>query len=687
MSKVVRFTPNRDLSAQRNLDAYIAFARNDLALWSDLPGFNWEADRWPTSHKGVRFTNLKHSKIHSSIHAQEHQLMHPIFSEFAKAFLRYSHTLRPHKGIGRDICALRAIEFALRQDMAVPDITKFEQMHWDILINTLEPITTRQPLCNIAHSILMMMADLFIISSNPRFWRHPYLGRHSYAALNGTMAPDEVKEKKVPDQNALLAIAEVFSLGDSEVQEDIDVMVTCVTGLLLTAPMRIGETPRFRTDCMRHDYDKNGALQHYLAYWVPKTREFARKPIPSTMANIATTAILRLTKITEDARELARYYETDSSKFYRHANCPPVPDGQELTPEQVVQALGYNGRNSCQEFIKRHTGSMSLKGFSLEKLWQLVLAEHRSLNPHFPYQEAPESSTNPPLKMSESLLCFRRFQLSPRYTSSPVLLAPFDGDVYRKRLSTGTEHAESMNFFARNGYEMLKLKSHSVRHLLNRLARHSGISLEFLTEWSNRATIRQSLTYLHDNPAKAAANGAVLLGTVQEQEPRPPITDEEATLYGQGPFHRSRYGICRRSWRAGPCNKFADCLNCSELLMCKGDKIAAEIIKLDRDSLVQTYTAAQQAIKKGERAASRWTEIAAPQIERLDQLLATLNDPSIPDGSPIEISGEDFSHESVIIAEKAEAAGVRLLDREQLGISYGEDLLACLELLRNPDDV
>ncbi len=120
--------------------------------------------------------------------------------------------------------------------------------------------------------------------------------------------------------------------------------------------------------------------------------------------------------------------------------------------------------------------------------------------------------------------------------------------------------------------------------------------------------------------------------------------------------------------------------------MCKGDKIAAKIIKMDRDSLMCTYTAAQNAIAQGERAASRWTEKAGPQIERLDQLLAILHNSEVPDGSPIEITGEDFSHEKLIVAEKAEAAGVKLLDRDELRITYGDDLLACLELLRSSDN-
>ncbi|WP_338513499.1 integrase [Pseudomonas poae] len=686
MSQVIRFTPKLELSAQQNLTDFITLARNHLTLWSALEGFAWEAYRWPTTHEAARFINFENRGLHYSKACEPSQLMHPAFAEAAKSYLRYRHTLHPHKYMGVEMRALRVMEFALRQDMAVPDITKFEQRHWDRAVSVLEPAAARQIICDVMLNILKTLADLCILINDPRFWKHPYVGLHSYGTANGARAPDEAKARKIPAQDTLLAIAEVFSQGANERQEDSDIMITCITGLLMSAPMRIGETLRFRADCLRDDSDKNGTRQHYLACWVPKTRQFFRKPIPTTMVGVTTEAVKRLSTITSEGRRLAKYMENNPTKFYRHANCPDVPDGQELTPDQVAQALGSPSQGSCVHFIKKYTGRSSLTGFTLDALWQLVLTEHRALNPHFPFQEAPDSSTQPPLKMSESLLCFRRFQLAPMLASSPVLLAPFHAGYYSGRLMTGYRSADAMNFFARHGYENSKLKSHSLRHLLNRLGRNSGISVEMLTEWSGRATTRQTRTYLHDDPVNAAAKGAAMLGTKQVQVPKKPVTNAEADLYNQGPFHRSRYGICRRSWRAGPCNKFADCLNCSELLMCKGDSLAAEIIKQDRENLVRTYTAAQQAIAKGERAASRWTEKTGPQIERLDQLLAILHDPAIPDGSPVEMAGEDFSHEKVIVSEKAEAAGVRLLDRSELGITYGDDLLACLELIRSPQN-
>lgn len=685
MSQVTLFIPRHELSARQNLNDFIALARDHLTLWSDQNGFAWGAYRWPTRHGDLRFINFEHNDLHYSKCPEPHQLMDPAFSEIAKAYLRYTHSRHPGKNIGRKMQALRVMEFVLRQDMEVPDITKFEQRHWEKAVSTLEPLASRQSICGIMHAILATFANFCILTADPRHWRHPYVGRHSYDAINGARASDEAKAKKIPDQDALLAIAEVFSRGASEIQEDTDVVVTCTTGLLMSAPMRIGEILRLRTDCLREDNDRNGERQHFLAYWVPKTQQFDRKGIPKTMIDVTAESIRRLKAITEESRQLARYMETNPEKFYRHANCPDVPDEQELTREQVLQAMGFSNRNYCEHFINARTGSYSLKGLTLNALWRLVLAEHRALNPNFPYQESADSSAQPPLRMSESLFCFRRYQLATRYNTSPVLLAPFERSHYSGRLTTGNAKVESMNFFARNGYKTEKLKSHSLRHLLNRLGRSSGVPIETITKWSSRASTRQTRTYLHDDPVKAAAKGAVVIGTTNEQEPQKPVTNEEANLYSQGPFHRSRYGICRRSWRAGPCNKFADCLNCSELLMCKGDTIAADTIATDRNNLVQTYKAAQQAIANGERAASRWTQTAGAQIERLDQLLAILHNPSIANGSPIEMAGEDFSHERVIVSEKAKEAGVKLLDRGELGINYGEELLSCLDLLWEQD--
>lgn len=681
MNKIIEFTPRKDLTAQRNLEVFVSLARDHIPTWGELEGFNWHAAYWPTTYKGVRFTNEENVRLHPSKKTPaSDQLLHPKFIEVAKAYLRHRHHARPHKNIQREMIALRALEYALRQDMEVPDITKVSQRHFDQAVSVLSRNKNVESLAIQLLGILKQLADYAIVTSSAHYWDHPYKGARSYERTNGAFAPQEVKDTKVPNQDALLAIAEVFGRGYYESLEDVDVLITSITALLLSAPMRIMEMAQLRCDCLASDQDRDGKTQFYLKYWVPKINSFARKPIPESMAQTAIEAVRRLVEITNEGRCLARHMEVKPTSFYRHANCPDVPDNQMLTREQVVQALGFASIASAESFIQRITGTCVLSGQTLNSLWQIVRTAHRRLNPHFPYQEPVGIASAPRLKMSESLLCCLRHQFSTDMNTSPVLLAPFNRSYYATRLD-----AKESNhcFFARHGYKPIKLKSHSARHLLNRLAKQSGVSINVITAWSSRSSNRQSLVYLDNDQGEAAAAVASLMGYGVDDSTKAPIVSVETEVYGQGPIHRSRYGLCRRSWRSGPCNKFADCLNCSEILICKGDRFAANTIAADRENLVKTYNAAQGAIERGERSATRWIAITGPQIRKLDSLLSILNDPHIPDGSPVEITNAaDFSHEQMLINEKAKDAGVRLLDRNKLAIEYGADLLACLDELR-----
>ena len=692
VTNIIQFTPRKDLSAQRNLEEFIAMARDHIPTWGDLKGFTWDGAYWPTQHKGIRFTNEENAGFRGKATQNPEQLLHPSFMEVAKAYLRHRHHTGPHNNAGREMAALRALDYVLRQDMGVPDITKVSERHFQQAVAVLGRHKSVALVAGELLAILKRLADYAIVTSSAHYWDHHYHGDNSYDKTNGSLAPQDVKDKKVPDQDALLAIAEVFSRGYHQPLEDVDVLVTSITALLLCTPTRIMETVRFRTDCLASDQDKNGKTQYYLKYWVPKINSFARKPIPETMAETAIEAIRRLSEITEEGRRLARYMETHPTKFYRHAKCPNVPKNQVLTPEQFAQALGFANKGSTTAFVKKWTGSYGLTGHTLDSLWQIILKVHQKLNPHFPYQERAVNGEVPPVKMSESLLCCLRSQFATEHMTNPVILAPFNLGYYAGRLSAGVKRGKGKKndgkpfnhcFYSRHGFEPIKLKSHSPRHLLNRLAKQSGVSIDVITAWSSRSSTRQTLTYLDNDQGEAAVAAASLMGHEVEQSTKAPVTSEEAEIYGQGPIHRSRYGLCRRSWRIGPCNKFADCLNCSEVLICKGDRFAADVIASEREELAKTYHAAEEEVGRGERSATRWMKVSGPQIKKLDALLSILNDPQVPDGSPITITGTDFSHEQTLINGKAEEAGVKLLDRTALAIEYGDDLLACLDELRS----
>lgn len=686
MTNIIKFIPKRELSASENLYKFISFAREELTLWRDLPGFHWESNIWPTTYTKIRFTNIKGNTLHPQIVPESAHFMSETFCEFSKAWIRYKHSIRPCKNVHLDMVALRSIEAALLTQMSVPDITKLTRSHYDISVDLFQKYIARQSICSNMLSMLKQLADFNIITSDAYFWKSPFVRAASYDSLYGVNAPTKVRARKESNQNALIAIADIFAKGATTKLTDSDTMITCITGLLLCAPMRINEILRLRVDCLKIDKDKNNDAQYYLTYWVQKTQQFTRKPVPATMAYVAKESIRRIREITENGRNLARHYENSPDKFYRHDNCPNVDDDQLLTPKQVIQALGYASLKSYG-LIKKHTGKSSLTGFTLNSLWALICKEHKNINPHFPYQEFAAGTSQKPLKMSESLFCFCRFQLGKRAQTSPVLLAPFEGSYYSARLQASPKCTyPNFSFFASHGFEIIQLKSHGIRTLLNRMARKSGISMETLTTWSSRASIRQTRTYLYDDTKEFASLGASLLQTQQVQEPKSPVTESEAEILMQGPFHRSRYGICRRSWRTGPCNKFADCLNCSDLLMCKGDKLAIKSIRQEYDYISATYEAAKTAFQTGERPASLWVEKSHQQLLRLQQLLTILTDPLIEDGSPIVNAGTDFSHEQSIINQLSEKTEMHIDLKQVHGLIYNDEIIACMALLRGDND-
>ncbi|WP_367393970.1 integrase [Pseudomonas sp. X4] len=685
--KLVSFNPNPELSPSSNLKNFIAYCRNNLTVFTHAPDYSWDAYYWRDVNKDnsrLRFTKQEHANVHPAAVPTTEQLMDTEMQDICKAYLSYRHTISPHKNAARELQAFRALDKALRSDVnGKASIAELTESHFLEATKSLQDIAARQNIVLALLQILKLLSEKLIVPAEVVRWTNPFVKQASYHALRGANAPAEVKAEKLADQDALLSIADVFSQSLSQL-DDSDIMVTSLTALLLSAPMRIGETLRWRTDCLRSDTDSQGTLQRYLAYYVPKTRSYTRKAVPTTMAEVAQEAVDRLTSITDEGRRLARYLETNPAKFYRHDNCPDVPDDQVLTPNQVAQALGYMHAGACEDFLRKYTGTYTLTGFTLNSLWQIVLAEHSKLNPHFPYQEKPDGELKP-LKMSESLMCFRKLQLGVRVSTSPVLLAPFKADHYRKRLD-GTIKADRKNqrplcFFTKHGYDPIALNPHSLRHFVNELARQHGVTVDVITEWSSRASQTQTRTYLHETAEQKRERTSSLMGTKQEHETLTPVTQVEAHAYGHGPFHRSRYGICRRSWGAGPCIKFADCTNCSELLACKGDKIALAAVKNDRDHMVKTWEAAKRAVDAGERSASLWMQKATPQIQRLAELISIMENPAIPDGSPIQMIGTDFSHEALIVEEKAKEAGVQLLDKEQLALEYGDDLVELLEML------
>ncbi|WP_149086625.1 integrase [Pseudomonas prosekii] len=683
MTNFYKFLSSVDTTTQKNLENFIAHAKNDLILWKDLPGFTWSSPIWPTHHRPVRFVKFGIRYIkRKDLEISESDQLPEFFMDFAKSYLRYSQTRRQTTSIPRLLTTLKTLEQALSESNPItPSITKITEVD---LYRACEILSSNYAACiqygECLETIAEDLCHLNIASENLIFWKHPF-------KVDDSAESDYKKNKrKLPDDDALFALADIFANGYSIEQDDEDIFMTCTTSILLSSPKRIGEMVHIRTNFLRPEKDALGNAQTCASYWAPKQKVYIKKPILTIMSDCAKEAVRRLTKITDEGRRLAAHFESGSQEFYRHENCPDVPNDKILSPNQVAQALGFKSRNASLRLINEYSGSFSLTGWTLNSLWQLVLKRNADLNPNFPYQVRPSTDGAPPLKMSESLMCFRYRQLSTNHCTSPVLLAPLNPSHYTLRLSPGIRSSKtregSISIFRKHGYEDTKLRSHQLRHFLTTIGYEAGLDLDMLTNWAARASITQTRSYIHDDPVRRAEKIAQSMFPDTNSSPKEPVTVIEYELREKGPVITTQYGICSHDWALTPCEKFSDCLNCSELLMCKGHRRSIEAIQNERNQVAENFYAAEAKILSGEAVATRWFEAHKRSLYRLDRILEVIQDPSIEDGSIIQMKGKDFTMAKRILSKHKKVVDVGLIEPSDLEIPFSENLIECINILR-----
>ena len=104
MADLVTFVPKADVEAEQNLSAFISMCRDQLTLFNDVAGFNWNSHTWPSFQLAKLGNRTK--KVTEAVYLDSE------FVDFARAYYRYnqSHNPNRHKW---ERYALIAIEAAL----------------------------------------------------------------------------------------------------------------------------------------------------------------------------------------------------------------------------------------------------------------------------------------------------------------------------------------------------------------------------------------------------------------------------------------------------------------------------------------------------------------------------------------------------------------------------------------------
>ena len=615
---------------------------------------------------------------------------------FAKAYIKYQ-VIKSSSSMYAHFYAIRALEAAVTKYGEQVVISKLLPRDFDQAVQeanaTMEEGAAYQAGMNLNFMRKFLIDHKMI---KPFEWKNPLSKPKDRKNLTGD-AGQEYRESKMPDENAIMAIAAIFSKKESELTLR-DVFTASTFSLMMSAPERGSEPLYLRADCLevhvvkmsRDDIkrDSDKALQQsdgtelWLAeddneqtvqeqigirWFSGKGYGYETKWVPDVMNPVIKAAIKRLEKQSKQAREFAKMLE-ESGDFPRHPLCPRVGEDQLLTKGQAVAALGLD---TSQLTRKQATtsGNQILRKNDIERADYVVTL--RDLNkivrkrlpegwPYIPFKKGKVK-----LKWSEALYAGFANQFSaskgtiytelwiPNITTLNEDLKP----SIKQNRSTGEIAAGNLSIFARHGYKGLELRSHQPRHLLDTMASVNGMSDTLRSKWAGRADPKHNRYYdhtdeqeynhdwlEHESKDELVNNDVRDLFKVQIAKGNMRSLQEHNTRASLA-VHITEYGECKHSYIDEPCMQHRDCLNCNELVCTKGndDRLKRIQEKLKKERLL--LRGDEKAVNDGVKGAVQWYQRRLTTIKRCESLIAWLTSDDVKDGDMIKLAdAENVTH-------------------------------------------
>ncbi|HBQ7849572.1 TPA: DNA-binding protein [Klebsiella aerogenes] len=622
MNNIILFKSKKQLTAENNYNEFIKFCRYQLSGLTQTQ--DWEQYVWK-GYVTFRKIGVGHKVFNSK------DAMHEDFLDFAKAYIRYQHSLKPLKNYGTIMMALRCLEQALLQVLGNALIYNVTAVVFDEAMQIgsrhFEGNVLAQ--CGIQlEKLSKFLCEHNLVKSGYISWKN-----HVKQKVKNNYLPemeDYHRNDKLPDESALLAIADIFSKND-ELLSPRDKFTSSVFALLLCCPSRISEILALPADCEITQKDDKGIERYGLRFYSVKGYGPNIKWIPQVMIPVAKKAIRRLLSLSQNARELAQWCEKYPDKFYRHELCPKVDEKLKLTVVQVCHALGYplHDRKSCVLKIKRTSldgGKSFLNSndynYSLSDLWEMISS---GFSRDFPWYDEEKS-----IKFSNALCLLTPRQLSLSQMSDIYsFYKPTNGFFFRDIQDKTSHESGFKNIFARYGYyddegKPLLIRSHQPRHLLNTIAHYGEMSELDIAKWSGRINVNQNRVYNHVSEEDMLDKIRAIKLNKSNYCKMESIPSNELTVdfdnLNQGAIHLTEFGYCVHNYLVRPCTKINEFIEYdNETLDMKSvDRIRLQSV---REKIMQLKRITKIAYENGDYGADKWLQHHEKNLERINKLL------------------------------------------------------------------
>ena len=667
MDNLIYFPSDKIQSPYSETKRFIDFVKQLPELNEDI---RFDENYW----KGE--VNFVKTGISSKDRSPENLLHHSIL-EFAKVYVKYQRINSKLK-TQDTILAIRAIEQICLGRYGEVDLTKLVIADFDLAAEKAKENYGAGSAYHVGRHLKILLDFLrqLKILTLPD-WKNP-IKKPADKVIVLDEESEQHRTSKLPDEDAIFALADIFSRKDSELT-DRDIFVTSAVSLLLAAPERASELFFLKHNCIYEDEVQtlsksslglvaNGSnIEKVLGirWYAQKNYGYDIKYIPTVMIPTVKRAIERLIKMSEKPRHLAYLFET-SDKFPRHELCPKVPDVQLLKRSEVLLAMGLDISFYENSSKASNAGITFLRtrGIPIEDnvicLNDLNIILRNRLPKGFPYVPF-QTGNGVQVKWSEALFACFTHQFHKKF--SPIMtelwmphIDTLNEDLAptKKKKKGKDELVKSNSIFQRWGYGDYSMTTHQFRHLLNTIANTNGMDSMLLAKWSGRADIKQNRVY--DHTTVEGRNYGLIemqkneVGTVNTDSTftfqiATPRTLQELNTKTTLSMHTTEFGLCTHSYIDEPCLKYRNCLNCTEHVCIKGD---AEKKKRLQDRLRKEkilWAKDKEAVSKNVTGATVWLETRELTIKRCEQMIALLDDPNIPDDTPLSLPpSEDVTH-------------------------------------------
>ena len=638
---VLHFTPLAELGPLGNLEAWIELCRQSEVLAARS---QFAQNVWDVGH--LKGHNKLHRAVFSTLEAsrqdaQEPSLPQP-FLDFAKATVVHMHDARPVASQGPRIAALRCLEAALRELSKGSRPTAIDEE----VLDTAVELARKQVSPAVAYRTagqLQLIANFMrskgFVPLRQR-WTHG-LKKPEERGSRISKAAIAARQEKLPSAATLRALGGIFYVA----VEVPDVVVSSLTAVMLCAPERINEVLRLRQNCLvEGDGEFRGKLG--LRWAGSKGFKDTTKWLPSEMAPIAKEAVSNLVEATVPAQKLAAWYTAHPNRIYLHDAAAHLREREVLTPAEIALLLWGDESarvpanlwaNTTKGLKKVSLGGRRI-GYRFEDVEQAVIA---MLTKTFPYVPgAPE------LLCKDALVVVRTNEMHSDRATYLCMFSCVDYTTItncfgaRKGRSSIFEQFE----FTEDDGSPIELRSHGLRHYLNMLAQIGGMSSTEIAIFSGRKDLRQNRAYDHmtSDEVQAPISQALKAGFTSSlvsvvSAGRDLITRNEFKGQGATAAHTTEYGWCAHNFASEPCQMYRDCINCEEQECIKGEEHKEANLRQLKTETEYLLKEAREALSDDEYGADNWVQHQTKTLERVNALLAILEDPAIPPGARIRL--------------------------------------------------